>query len=162
MTRDLFSCADEIVLRRLPKIFLAKKEPQFDQLRRALKGACEFIAKVVSKPDTTLRENFTYLLSRQGDDQGLGTASTAALHQAICTLEDPAAGDLPTTLAWWNVAICWLRCSKEHFRHVDRLLLASLSAPPSSEKEVADWLQSKRPIPTATEVGLPLRPVGGF
>jgi hypothetical protein len=160
--RDIFSAADEIVLRQLPRFLLAKKEERFDNTRRALKALCEFLAKHAKSSTATIREAFTTALARQADDAGLSLTTATALHASLLVLDEGSAAPAATSFALWQLGLAWLRCSKEHFNRVDRLQLAVLAVAPSGEREVAEWSTAKKLVPADPSVSLLLRPSGGF
>ncbi len=161
--RDIFSLADEAVLRGLPRLRLAKKEPNFDTCRRALKEGCTWLATNHTKPGSAIRESISKLLGRTNDTDGLSLEASTALHGALLTLDESDSLTAPARAqAWWMVLISWMRVHREHHARVQRLLLAALAVPPTSEKEVSEWLVAKRLVPVEAEIGLPVRTVGGF
>jgi hypothetical protein len=162
-TRDIFSPADAAILAGLPQLYLAKKEASFDSSRRALKDLCTWLQRVHEKSATEIRIALTTLVARPSVHDGFGLDAATALHAALLAIaEGSALGHEARSAAWWQISLAWLRAHPDHHPRVQRLQLAALAVPPTSEKEVSEWLVAKRPIPVDASVGLPVRPSGGF
>jgi hypothetical protein len=166
--RDIFSQADELVLRHLPRVVLIKAEREYDTCRRAIQAMTQFLAKHAHSSADEVKEAFNTALHRNPDrDAGLRAETAATVHASMLTLavassDSTDAARAACSFALWQLGLCWLRCSQQHFSRVERLELAVLAEVPAGQKEVAEWTTSKKPVPTAAGIGLLLRPSGGF
>jgi hypothetical protein len=157
---DIFSMAEEHVLRDMPAVILAKKEADFDQTKRALQEAAAWLVRHNSSSAQLIRESFVKQLE---DDKGAMAPATAARFcEALAIIEEPDASRAARLRALWELALCHLRCHKQHFRRVDRIIIGTLSRRPTGPAEVAEWLAGKVKILAAPEVAVPVKAVGGF
>ena len=159
-TDDIFSLAEEHVLRDFPAVVLAKKETDFDQTKRALQEAAAWVVRNASTSTDAIRAAFIKHLT--DDKAGLAPVNAAHFSEALTTLDEPDASRAARLRAWWELAMTHLRCHKQHFKRVDRIVIGTLSRRPTGAAEVADWLAGKVPILPAPEVGVPVKASQGF
>jgi hypothetical protein len=158
--RDIFAAEERAALADLPKFVLSKKESDVSASKRAVQALAAFVVKWQAATAEQIRAHFASDLRK--DDAALLPATALQLDSALAIF---GAGDVPRSLrlrALLDVAFVHLRCSKEHFSRVERLLLALVSARPADASEVSAWLKGTTKVVVASGLALPVRAAKGF
>jgi hypothetical protein len=134
---EIFSVAQVDQLRRLPELSLLRAEPDFDDLRLAVRALADQAALLEPMSVEAIERHLVTLLRRGREEAAISPERFVSLRGSIDLL---ATASRPRAL--FDIALFAVRLlpaySKQSAR-LDRLLVASIAVRPGSTKQVTRW-----------------------